>query len=96
MANLTGWHKMTFVGILSVSSHFVLSEFLMRGVRKKLPRLILPWTLASFVEEVTLVALGLKHLGSALDDRSFVEGFADVGGFFIVSMTITGEEGGRA
>ncbi len=50
LANVTGWHKMTFIGIISVAANFVLSELLMKGVRKHRPALIYPWIAAVAIQ----------------------------------------------
>ena len=43
LGNVTGWTSMTFIGIVSVVLHFVLSEILMKGTRKHRIVLVFPW-----------------------------------------------------
>ncbi len=43
LGNTTSLASVTVVGILSVCAHFLLSETLMKGVRKHQRKFILPW-----------------------------------------------------
>lgn len=82
---------MTFLGILSVSIHFVLSELLMKGTRKLRPALVYPWVLFAAVEEIALLCLGVGYISGRLQGVSFVQGFYNIGAFFAVSVTLTGK-----
>jgi len=89
LASVSSLSSMTFIGIVSVASHFVLSEMLMKGMRKSRMRLVYPWIVITLCEEIILLSLAASHISEVVNQED--SSLSSVMGFFVVTAATTGD-----
>ena len=81
-------------GIAILGFHYMLSEVMLRGIKKKSYWYIVPWFSIALIEEILLLALGLSHVTTAYKSTfkySYRLLFQYKGGFMVLAPFLTGK-----
>ena len=80
-------------GIAITAFHYMLSEVMLRGIKKKSYWYIVPWFSIALIEEVVLFALGLSHVTTTYKSfgHSYRRLFQSKGGFMVLAPFLTGK-----
>ncbi len=92
VGNMTRSVNMTWFGLTMLAFHFVLAEVMVRGVKSRSYKRLLPWFAVVLIEEFVVLGLAVTHLGDALAGLGYSYGrlFSHKGGFMVLMPCLTG------